>query len=122
MVIANNKLPVRAMPELVAYAKAHPGKLNYGSSGAGGLTHYSVEVFLARIATTAVHIPFKGGAPATAAVVSGDVDLVFGNMTDALPQVEGGGVRGLAGAPIFRICRPSMEACCPASSRRPGTG
>jgi tripartite-type tricarboxylate transporter receptor subunit TctC len=96
MVIANNKLPVRRMPELVAYAKAHPGKLNYGSSGAGGLTHYSVELFLARIATTAVHIPFKGGAPATAAVVSGDVDFAFGNMTDALPQVEGGGVRGLA--------------------------
>ena len=102
MVIVNTKLPVRTMPELVAYAKAHPGKLNYGSSGAGGLTHYSVELFLARIATTAVHIPFKGGAPATAAVVSGDVDFAFGNMTDALPQVEGGAARGLAVTSLTR--------------------
>jgi tripartite-type tricarboxylate transporter receptor subunit TctC len=84
------------MTELVSYAKAHPGKLNYGSSGAGGLTHYSVELFLVRTGTTAVHIPFKGGAPSTAAVVSGDVDFAFANMTDALPQIEAGLVRGLA--------------------------
>jgi tripartite-type tricarboxylate transporter receptor subunit TctC len=102
MVIVNNRLPVKTMPELVSYAKAHPGKLNYGSSGAGGLTHYSVELFLARTGTAAVHIPFKGGAPATAAVVSGDVDFGFGNMTDALPQVEAGGVRGLAVTSLVR--------------------
>ena len=52
------------MAELVAYAKANPGKLNYGSSGAGGLTHYSVELFEARTGTHMVHIPFQGGAPA----------------------------------------------------------
>jgi tripartite-type tricarboxylate transporter receptor subunit TctC len=84
------------MADLVSYAKVHPGKLNYGSSGIGGLTHYSVELFLARTGTTAAHIPFKGGAPATAAVVSGDVDFAFGNMTDALPQIEAGVVRGIA--------------------------
>jgi tripartite-type tricarboxylate transporter receptor subunit TctC len=95
-VIVNKDLPVKTMADLVSYAKAHPGKLNYGSSGIGGLTHYSVELFLARTGTTAVHIPFKGGAPATAAVVSGDVDFAFGNMTDALPQIEAGVVRGLA--------------------------
>jgi tripartite-type tricarboxylate transporter receptor subunit TctC len=96
VVIVNKNLPVKTMSELVSYAKAHPGKLNYGSSGAGGLTHYSVELFLARTATSAVHIPFKGGAPSTAAVISGDVDFAFGNMTDALPQIEAGVVRGLA--------------------------
>jgi tripartite-type tricarboxylate transporter receptor subunit TctC len=95
-VIVNNGLPVKTMSELVSYAKAHPGKLNYSSSGAGGLTHYSVELFLVRTGITAVHIPFKGGAPATAAVVSGDVDFAFANMTDALPQIEAGTVRGLA--------------------------
>jgi tripartite-type tricarboxylate transporter receptor subunit TctC len=95
-VIVNKALPVKTMTELVSYAKAHPGKLNYGSSGAGGLTHYSVELFLVRTGTTAVHIPFKGGAPSTAAVVSGDVDFAFANMTDALPQIEAGLVRGLA--------------------------
>ena len=80
----------------MSYAKANPGKLNYGSSGAGGLTHYSVELFQARTGTKAVHIPFKGGAQSTAAVVAGEVDFSFANMTDALPQIEAGTVRGLA--------------------------
>jgi tripartite-type tricarboxylate transporter receptor subunit TctC len=96
VVIVRKDLPVRTMGELVAYAKAHPGKLNYGSSGAGGLTHYSVELFLTRTGTSAVHIPFKGGAQSTAAVVAGEVDFSFANLTDALPQVEAGTVRGLA--------------------------
>jgi tripartite-type tricarboxylate transporter receptor subunit TctC len=95
-VIVNKNLPVRTMAELVSYAKANPGKLNYGSSGVGGLTHYSVELFQARTGIKVVHIPFKGGAPSTMAVVSGDVDFAFANMTDALPQIESGTVRGLA--------------------------
>jgi tripartite-type tricarboxylate transporter receptor subunit TctC len=95
-VIVKKDLPVKTMGELVAYAKANPGKLNYGSSGAGGLTHYSVELFQARTGSKAVHIPFKGGSLATAAVISGEVDFGFSNMTDALPQIEAGTVRGLA--------------------------
>ena len=87
---------MKTMAELVAYAKANPGKLNFGSSGAGGLTHFSVELFQARTGTHMVHIPFKGGAPAMAAVLSGDIDLSFANMTDALPQIEADTVRGLA--------------------------
>jgi tripartite-type tricarboxylate transporter receptor subunit TctC len=96
VVIVRKDLPVKTLAELVAYAKAHPGKLNYGSSGAGGLTHYSVELFLARTGTSAVHIPFKGGALSTSAVIAGEVDFSFANLTDALPQVEAGAVRGIA--------------------------
>jgi len=95
-VVVKKALPVTTMAELVAYAKANPGKLNFGSSGAGGLTHFSVELFQARTGTSMVHIPFKGGAPAMAAVLSGDIDLSFANMTDALPQIEADTVRGLA--------------------------
>src|SRR6185369_13298782 len=95
-VVVKKALPVKSMAELVAYAKANPGKLNFGSSGAGGLTHFSVELFQARTGTHMVHIPFKGGAPAMAAVLSGDIDLSFANMTDALPQIEADTVRGLA--------------------------
>src|SRR6478609_2167773 len=87
-VIVKKDLPVKSMAELVAYAKANPGKLNYGSSGVGGLTHYSVELFQARTGTKVVHIPFKGGAQSTAAVLAGEVDFSFANMTDALPQIE----------------------------------
>lgn len=95
-VIVNPSLPVRSMKELIDYAKANPGKLNFGSSGAGGLMNYSVELFQSRTGTKMTHVPFAGGAPATAAVVSNEVDLSFTNMTDALPQMEAGKVRGLA--------------------------
>jgi tripartite-type tricarboxylate transporter receptor subunit TctC len=84
VVIVRKDLPVKTMIDFVSYAKANPGKLNYGSSGVGGLTHYSVELFLGRTGTSAVHIPFRGGAQSTAAVVSGDVDFAFANLTDAL--------------------------------------
>jgi tripartite-type tricarboxylate transporter receptor subunit TctC len=96
VVIVRKDLPVNSMAELVSYAKANPDKLNYSSSGVGGLTHYSVELFKARTGTTAVHLPYKGGAPSTTAVIAGDVDFAFANMTDGLPQVQSGGVRGLA--------------------------
>ena len=95
-VIVGKNVPVNSMQELIAYAKANPGKLNYGSSGAGGLMHYSVALFQARTGTKMTHVPFKGGAPATAAVVSGEVQISFTNMTDALPQMEAGTVKALA--------------------------
>jgi tripartite-type tricarboxylate transporter receptor subunit TctC len=95
-VIVRKDLPVKTLAELVSHAKANPGKLNYGSSGAGGLTHYSVELFQVRTGTKAVHIPFRGGSLSTAAVVAGEVDFAFANATDALPQIEAGTVRGLA--------------------------
>jgi len=96
VVIVKKALGVKTMAELVAYGKANPGKLNYGSSGAGGLTHYSVELFKARAGIEAVHVPFKGGAQSTPAVIAGEVDFAFANMTDALPQVQAGTVNGLA--------------------------
>jgi len=96
VVIVRKDLPVKTMIDFVSYAKANPGKLNYGSSGVGGLTHYSVELFLVRTGTSAVHIPFRGGAQSTAAAVSGAVVFALANLTDALPQIESGSVRALA--------------------------
>src|SRR5258708_24673924 len=84
-VIVNPSLPVNSIQELVSYAKANPGKLNYGSSGMGGLMYFSVALFEARTGTRMTHVPFKGGSPATAAVVSGEVDLAFTNHTHAFP-------------------------------------
>lgn len=95
-VVTKKGLPVKSLPELVSYAKDNPGKLNYGSSGLGGLTHYAVELFQARTGTKMVHVPFKGGAQAMVAVMAGDIDLSFANMTDALPQIQAGTVTGLA--------------------------
>jgi tripartite-type tricarboxylate transporter receptor subunit TctC len=95
-VIVNPSLSINSMDELVKYAKANPGKLTYGSSGAGGLMHYSVALFDSRVGTKMTHVPFKGGSPATAAVVAGEVSLSFTNMTDALPQIEAKTVKALA--------------------------
>ncbi|WP_213772241.1 tripartite tricarboxylate transporter substrate binding protein [Bradyrhizobium sp. dw_78] len=95
-VIVNPSLPIKSIQDLVSYAKDHPGQLNFGSSGAGGLMYFSVALFQARTGTKMTHVPFKGGSPATAAVVSGEVNLAFTNMTDALPQMEANTVRALA--------------------------
>src|SRR5205823_5415919 len=82
--------------QLVANAAGDGYTFCVCSSGAGGLTHYSVELFQARTGIKVVHIPFKSGAPSTAAVVAGEVDFAFANMTEGLPQVQAGSVRGLA--------------------------
>ncbi len=95
-VIVKKSLPIHSVADLIKYAQSNPGALKYGSSGAGGLMHYSVALFQVRTGTKMVHVPFKGGAPATAAVVSGEVDLSFTNMTDALPQMEADTVRAIA--------------------------
>ncbi len=96
VIVTKKEMPVTSIAEFVAYAKAHPGELNYASNGAGGLTHYAVELFLARIGAKAVHVPFKGGAESIASLFSGHVDFAFSNLTDALPQIKAGRVRGLA--------------------------
>jgi tripartite-type tricarboxylate transporter receptor subunit TctC len=95
-VVVRKSLPVNTIQEFVAYAKANPGKLNFGSSGLGGLTHYAVELFQVRTGTKMLHIPFKGGSQSILGVVAGDIDFSFANMTDALPQIEAGTIRGLA--------------------------
>ena len=117
-VIVKKALPVATMAELVAYAKANPGKLNFGSSGVGGLTHFSVELFQARTGTSMVHILFKGGAQPTAAVLAGEIDLSFANMTDALPQIEAELVRGLAVTSLNAVpTSPTCPRCMRRSSR-----
>lgn len=95
-VIVKNALPINSMNEFVAYAKANPGALSYGSSGLGGLTHYAVELFQSRAGIKVNHIPYKTGAQGVLAVVAGTIDFAFANMTDALPQIEAKTVRGLA--------------------------
>jgi tripartite-type tricarboxylate transporter receptor subunit TctC len=96
VVLVHPSLPINSMEDLIKHAKANPGKLTYGSSGAGGLTHYSVALFDARVGTKMTHVPFKGGAPATAALVAGEVNIAFANISDALPQIEANTVRALA--------------------------
>src|SRR5437868_2830258 len=91
----NNDLPVKDVKELIAYAKANPGKLNFGSSGIGAAAHLTCELFRQTVGIDMVHIPFKGTAPATTAVMAGDIQILVDTPSSLMPQVRGGKLRAL---------------------------
>ena len=86
----------KSVQELIALAKAKPGQLSYASSGNGSAQHLAAELFKVGAGVDMVHIPYKGGAPAIADVMGGQVPIFFGNMSSALPHVKSGRVRALA--------------------------
>lgn len=94
VLMVNPSLPVHTMQELIRYAQANPGKLSFG--GAGGLTSYAGEVFKSMAKIDMVHVPYRGGAPAVAATVAGDVQVTFANYSDALTWMKSGKLRALA--------------------------
>ncbi len=96
ILLVNPAVKANSVQELIALAKATPTGLNYSSSGIGGLMYFSAELFKSKTGAQITHVPYRGGAPATAAVIAGEVQLVFTNMSDAVGQIEGGKVRPLA--------------------------
>jgi len=96
MLVAANNLPAKGVAGLVAYAKANPGKLNFGFSGNGSAGHLAVEMFNMATGIRMVHVPYKGGGPALAATIAGQLHLMAGPMISAVPHVKAGRVRGLA--------------------------
>jgi tripartite-type tricarboxylate transporter receptor subunit TctC len=88
--------PFKSLSSLVAYAKVNPGKLNYGSGGAGSSTHLSAELFKYVAQIEVAHVPYKGAGEAMLAVLSGQVDFIITAAPTAIPQIEGGKIRGLA--------------------------
>ena len=95
-VVVNNNLPVKSIPELVAYAKANPGKLSYATPGIGTPHHLGTELFKSMTGTYMVHIPYKGSIPALTDVIGGQVQVMWATVNVALPMVTSGKVRGLA--------------------------
>ena len=95
ILIASRTLPVANLRELVAYARANPGKLNYASSGNGTIVHLTGEMFKAATGTFIVHIPYKGTALAIPDLIAGQVSFVFDNIASALPHIRGGKVKTL---------------------------
>jgi tripartite-type tricarboxylate transporter receptor subunit TctC len=95
VIVVNPALPITTLPELVQYAKAHPGKLTYGSSGAGSTLHLSGELFKHMTGASLTHVPYKGGGPARTDLLAGHISLMFSDMT-ALPLVQAGKLRALA--------------------------
>ncbi|MCW5662756.1 MAG: tripartite tricarboxylate transporter substrate binding protein [Piscinibacter sp.] len=91
-----DRLGIRGVADLVAYAKANPGKLNYGSGGNGSAGHLAGEMFKARSGVFMVHIPYAGGNPAQLALLAGQVDLNFDNLAAASANIKAGKLRALA--------------------------
>jgi tripartite-type tricarboxylate transporter receptor subunit TctC len=89
-------VPVKNVRELVAYAKANPGKLNFGSAGLGNSAHLSAELFKQITGIDMVHVPYKGNALAMADLVSGQIQVLFDPVQTSLPQIKAGKVRALA--------------------------
>ena len=89
-------VPAKTVPELVAYAKANPGRMNYASSGAGGTPHLAAELFKSLTGTDIAHIPYKGVAPMNIALISNQVQVVFVTIEGAVPLIKAGKMRALA--------------------------
>jgi tripartite-type tricarboxylate transporter receptor subunit TctC len=95
VLVVNNKLPVKNAQELIAYAKANPGKLSGGSSSIGGSPHLALELMKSTYGLDIVHVPYKGSAPALQDLVGGQISMMFDNLPAALPLINGGQIKAL---------------------------
>jgi len=102
IVTLHPSVPAKSIKELIALARARPGKLNYGTSGAGTGPHLAGELLKMMAGIDIVHVPYKGSAPAQTALMSGEVDLTFENTLIVLPQVKAGRVRPIAATGLQR--------------------
>ena len=96
VVVVHPSLPIKSIPELIAYAKANPGKLNMASSGNGSTIHMSGELFKMLTGINMVHVPYRGGAPALTDLLAGQVHVMFDNIPTCAEHVKSGKLRGLA--------------------------
>ena len=96
VLVVNSAFPVNSVPELIAYAKAHPGALSFGSGSNGSAGHLAGELFKAEAGVDMVHVPYKGAAPALQALLAGDTQLMFDNLANSMPQLKAGKLKALA--------------------------
>jgi tripartite-type tricarboxylate transporter receptor subunit TctC len=96
ILVVHPSLPVHSVAELIAYAKQHPGKLNYASSGAGAAAHLSGELFKTMAGVDMVHVPYKGAQPALTDVIAGQCQLMFATSASVIPYIKAGRLRALA--------------------------
>jgi len=107
VLLVSPKVPASSVADFIAYAKANPGKLNYSSQGNGTTSHLTAELFKSRAGGLQIaHVPYKGTAPALAALVAGEVDMMCDNLGVSLPHVKAGRIKALAVASAKRV--PSL--------------
>ena len=132
VVVVNPSVPATTIPEFIAYAKANPGKINYGSAGSGTPQNIACELFKMMTGVNLVHVPYRGGAPAINDLVSGHLQVIFAPVSEAIQQIKAGKLRALAVTTAARLdvlpdvptvgdsCRATRPAVL-AASARPGT-
>ena len=103
VLVVHPALPVRTVQELVAYAKANPGKINYGSGGNGSAAHIATEYLKLQSGTQMQHVPYKGTAPAVTDLVAGQIQLMFTGVPAVMAQVKAGQLRALAVSSPHRV-------------------
>ncbi|OYU98568.1 MAG: MFS transporter [Burkholderiales bacterium PBB5] len=96
LLVVNNDLPVKTVAELIAYLKAHPNKLSFGSPGIGSSVHVSGELFKSLTGTTMQHVPYKGSGPLATDLLGGQISMSFDTVTPVLPHIKAGKLRALA--------------------------
>src|SRR6185503_9448935 len=106
VLVVSPALGVKSIPQLVDYAKARPGQVAYASSGPGSITHLTAERFMHDTRVKLLHVPYKGGAPATAALVSGEAGMYFSCISAAIPHIKSGrltllGITSPKRSPVF---------------------
>jgi tripartite-type tricarboxylate transporter receptor subunit TctC len=113
----NPSLPAKSIPEFIAYAKANPGKISFGSFGARTISHLAIELFRLSTGVEIVHVPYPGGAPMTTDLLTGRVQAGVDALPNALPHIKSGGLRALAVLPAARTAAlpdvPTMAETIP---------
>jgi tripartite-type tricarboxylate transporter receptor subunit TctC len=100
--VVRNGLPVNSVKEFIEYAKQHPGKVNYGSTGSGSSNHLSMELFMKMTGTKMQHIPYKGSAPAVTALIGAEIDALFDNVPNVVQHIKAGKMKALATSGVQR--------------------
>ena len=126
MFAVNPKVPAKTLPELIGYAKANPGKLNYGSGGVGGALHIAVEMLKLETGADIVHVPYRGGAQAATDAISGQIDMVSMGLASARVAEGGqaahpGADRAVAASAVPRRADHGRISACPRCAWIPGS-
>lgn len=103
VVVVHPSVPATTFPEFIAYAKANPGKINYGSAGSGTPQNITCELFKMMSGVNLVHVAYRGGAPAVQDLVAGHVQVIFAPVSEAIQHVKAGKLRALAVTPAARL-------------------
>ena len=103
VVVVHPSVPATTVPEFIAYAKANPGKINYGSAGSGTPQNISCELFKMMTGVNLVHVPYRGGAPATTDLVGGHIQVIFSPVSESIEHIKAGKLRPLAVSTASRL-------------------